>query len=1141
MRIVTLLILFIHFSFCLTAQEAAENQIETQIQKGHIQPVSTVAWHPSGEYFASGSEDHSILLWNAKTGKLIRQFNYHTEKILEIHFSKDGTELLSTGMDNRVLVQEVMTGKLLEEYKYNEVNVYPMSVAFSPLEKHIFIGDNRDNFQIVNRVSGKKRSFKKGFSADVFSSSFSPDERYAVDIVNYKSLLLIDNVEKDSTSLYFDKPYSYSFTPDGKYLIIGSQKLFLTVFDTEKGDSVTTLASDYQCDGCKQKFDLSPDGKLLLMYNGNTGLTIYKTSNWKKVSSFDDLKEKYPAVRFSPGGKYVVLSKSNELVLIDVKTNRKVVTLKNKFFESFIPKVSPSDEYILVGDEFFKMKSYDIQVKRANQTYKGYFNQAENMVKEVDYNSWYNQSIINHIKRKPSIAISADEKWIAQGRKDSVVTLFNLETGRFDLPLKAHHFQVIALAFHPTKNELATGDAKGYIKIWDLNERKLKREFRGHVGMVFDIAYNADGTELLSASWDATISHWDLETENNEPKNLGRIDLKNSSAFKIGFSPNDLYLTLGDVVDQTTLYELDTKKEIKHFIGHSKTISDFLFIEDNKLVTASRDGYIKIWDFYSGLLIDKVSSNNKAGILSVCYNEKNDLLYFGAADRKVYVYAVSARSLVNSFEAHQGGVIYLSLLNQGNTLVSKSTEGDIKFWDLNETQPKEQFTYFQLNSKEWLISQPDGYFDGSGEAMKQINYVSGMKSLKVGTFFEKYYQPGLYNQLKNGQRFQEKNQGLNQFMDDVPNFDLRFTNFQGKTSNVEADSTYQHNKSEVELNLAFSSGFKSVEKVLVYNNGKLIKEEGFNEDIVFRGIGDGKKITVPLYPKKNKISVRVQTNKGLTTEEKAIDFFYDTLSGQTELFILSLGINKYENSRYNLNYAGNDAEAFSKSIQSGAQPLFHKVYDYALKDRKVTKVNVLAVVQEINQKMGPEDVFIFFYAGHGVMLQNEGKSSFYLVMSDITNLYGEQTMMDEKGISAREILDISKSLSAQKQVFVLDACQSGAAIKELAIRGVEREKTLAQLARSSGTFFITASQDLEYANEVGNLKHGIFTYAILELLSGNSDKATKDETISVYELKSYVEIRVPELSKQYQGSPQYPTGYSFGNDFPIGVVERKEP
>jgi WD40 repeat protein len=1136
MRLITILLITFYFSFTAKAQEEAENKIETQIQKGHIQPVSCVAWHPSGDYFASGSEDHSILLWNAKTGKLIRQFNYHTGKVLGIHFSEDGTQLLSSGMDNRVLVHEVMTGKLLEEYEYTEVNVYPMSVQFSPSESHIFIGDNRDDFVVIDRESTKRKTLKKGFSADVNTLNFSPDERYSVDLVDYKSLLLIDGVEKDTTTLSFDKPYSYSFTSDGKYLIVSSQKLFLTVFDVTTGDSIQTIASDYQCDGCKLKFDLSNDGKLLLTYNGNTGLSIYKTANWKLVSTFDDFEESYQKVQFSPTGKYIMLNKGNELVLIDVKTNRKTVTLNNKYFESFNPKISPSDEYILVGDEFFKIKSFDINSKRTNEIYKGYFNQAENMVKEVDYNSWYNQSIINHIKLKPAIAISTDEKLIAQGKKDSVITLFNLETGRFMMPLTGHHSQVISLAFHPTKNELASGDAKGYIKIWDLNERKLKSEFRGHVGMVFDLAYNSNGTELLSASWDATINHWNLDTPNNEPKNIGRIDLKNLSAFKIGFSPNDLYLTVGDVVDQTTLYEIDTKKEVKQFIGHSKSISDFLYIDDSHIATASRDGYVKIWYFHSGMLADKVSSDNKAAILSVCYDEKKKLLYFGAADRKIYVYNTIKKKIIHSFEAHQGGVNYLSLLDDGNTLVSKSTEGDIKFWDLKQEQQLEQFTYFQLSSKEWLISNPDGYFDGSGEAMKQINYVSGMKSLKVGSFFEKYYQPGLFNQLKNGKRFQEKDQGLNQYMDDIPRFNLNFTNFQGNASLVESDSIYQHNKSEVELNLAFLNGLKSVEKVLIYNNGKLTLEENINEDVVFRGLSNEKKVVVPLYPKKNTISVSVQTKNGLTTEEQSINFFYDTLSGKTELFILSLGINKYENSRYNLNYAGNDAEAFSETMESGAKSLFHKVYNYSLKDKKVTKANVLSMVEEINEIMGPEDVFIFFYAGHGVMLQNKKSSSFYLVMSDITNLYGEQSMMEEKGISARDILDISKSLSAQKQVFVLDACQSGAAIKELAIRGVEREKALAQLARSSGTFFITASQDVEYANEVGNLKHGIFTYAILELLSGNSDKAVKNETISIYDLKSYVETRVPELSKQYQGSSQYPTGYSFGNDFPISVV-----
>jgi len=56
-------------------------------------------------------------------------------------------------------------------------------------------------------------------------------------------------------------------------------------------------------------------------------------------------------------------------------------------------------------------------------------------------------------------------------------------------------------------------------------------------------------------------------------------------------------------------------------------------------------------------------------------------------------------------------------------------------------------------------------------------------------------------------------------------------------------------------------------------------------------------------------------------------------------------------------------------------------------------------------------------------------------------------------------------------------------------------------------------------------------------LEGKAEEINSEETISIYQLKSYVENRVPELSKIHKGSAQYPTGYSIGNDFPIGIVK----
>ncbi|MGB1102263.1 MAG: hypothetical protein ACPG21_01400 [Crocinitomicaceae bacterium] len=58
---------------------------------------------------------------------------------------------------------------------------------------------------------------------------------------------------------------------------------------------------------------------------------------------------------------------------------------------------------------------------------------------------------------------------------------------------------------------------------------------------------------------------------------------------------------------------------------------------------------------------------------------------------------------------------------------------------------------------------------------------------------------------------------------------------------------------------------------------------------------------------------------------------------------------------------------------------------------------------------------------------------------------------------------------------------------------------------------------------------------MLEILEGEVDMG--GEEVTVNEIKTYVEERVTELSETYRGSPQYPTGYSFGRDFPIVILK----
>ncbi len=105
-----------------------------------------------------------------------------------------------------------------------------------------------------------------------------------------------------------------------------------------------------------------------------------------------------------------------------------------------------------------------------------------------------------------------------------------------------------------------------------------------------------------------------------------------------------------------------------------------------------------------------------------------------------------------------------------------------------------------------------------------------------------------------------------------------------------------------------------------------------------------------------------------------------------------------------------------------------------------------------------------------------------------------------------------------------------------ALRGVPEEKAILQLARSVGIIILAATGTEQVAAEFTKLGHGAFTYALLEGLSGKADGGSSpDGKITVKELEAFLNDMVPELTRQYRGTPQFPNSYSRGQDFPLGV------
>jgi len=120
-----------------------------------------------------------------------------------------------------------------------------------------------------------------------------------------------------------------------------------------------------------------------------------------------------------------------------------------------------------------------------------------------------------------------------------------------------------------------------------------------------------------------------------------------------------------------------------------------------------------------------------------------------------------------------------------------------------------------------------------------------------------------------------------------------------------------------------------------------------------------------------------------------------------------------------------------------------------------------------------------------------------------------------------------KQCRARKVFVMIDACKSGKLV--LAMRSIEARKALVQLARSTGTYIVSASTDQQYAAEIKALGHGVFTYTLFEGLRGKGGAGK----VTVEGLIHYVKEKLPELTEKHRGQAQYPVSWGSGMDFPL--------
>lgn len=964
---------------------------------------------------------------------------------------------------------------------------------------------NADNGEMFKKFESQVGDGSEGM---FYASAISPDGKLlavagypvSTEKENYIVLIDIEKGEQVSTAVgHTDIISSLSFNGSGKYLASGSADRTVKIWKIEKAASLTaevtlTIPSpvlNLSFNAATQDLAVAHEAKDILVFplgGLDKGITKFQPRVFKKH------KDVLDKVVYSPDGQFLASSSlANELILW--KPDGSVVKEFDKITDPINAIAFSYDSKILVG--------LDLSGKGMSWSIPG-------GAKFTDYT--------------------------------------------------AHDNTVFSAVFSPSTSGnyvvASAGGINNEILLWNPINGLTVRRIKGKGSAIQDLAFG-EGLELFVCK---------EMTKNGKPQFKSSFDF---SSFTVnrnpGVVPAPKDFNKGIVQTAINVLELPKGKRIE--IDPSDRILDYQAMADGSVIVAS-DFSLKLFD-KNGFL-SKEFIGHYGAVRAVAVSNDGQYLASGGEDQSIIMWKLAetgyAPSMRKVFTGEDWGNFFSSLpmdsLTNEPTKKAWRTVIDFLKNNGNKTYKDIEATYqalgesvipfatlFLTEDNEWVCWTPKGYFSCSSAGSQYFGWHINRGINKLADFyaaeqyFEILYRPKeLGKSIIQGKRVEDILRESGERIFDLSKLYRPSVGFFDITVTMRATDLLHYDKGKfytqartMPLTVDIYDGGGGIKEINIYQNDKLIIS-----DTEVKSRGEGQKISktyaVEMVNEVNEFKVKVLNYQKIESKPDMLTIEYKgEIIATTSLHILAVGINNYKNSAYSLNYARPDAESFVNAIQEHGKNIFKSVNVVPIYDEDATKENIVSGLKSIVSRAKPEDVFVFYYAGHGT-LDEEKNEEYYLVPTDITKLYGDPTQLAAKGISATELRGYLTQLKAQKQMILMDACHSGGALKSLNVRAAAMdEKAIVQLARSSGVVMIASSGTKQFATEFQELQHGVFTYALLEALGGKGDNG--DGKVTVNELKIFMEERVPELTKQYGGQAQYPTGYSTGNDFPISVLK----
>ncbi|MEY3195227.1 MAG: hypothetical protein RIQ78_1324, partial [Bacteroidota bacterium] len=261
-----------------------------------------------------------------------------------------------------------------------------------------------------------------------------------------------------------------------------------------------------------------------------------------------------------------------------------------------------------------------------------------------------------------------------------------------------------------------------------------------------------------------------------------------------------------------------------------------------------------------------------------------------------------------------------------------------------------------------------------------------------------------------------------------------------------------------------------------------------------------------------------------------------------ELFLLSVGVEQYQDTSLNLNFCAEDATDLARALQMQTD-LYDVIETKVLVNAQATRAAVRAELDGFIKKVTPNDLFVFVFSGHGI---EDALAPF-----DYNNSDPLATSLN------KEDLRLKLNALGCNYLVLLDACHSGSFTKQVLGKGLlnpmddarvveqaSRKLAEALAATDKNAIVVCSTASDQMSFECERCAHGYFAQAVLDCIAGSSitdpqtgrvisPQVDENSFLGMLAFENYLAeaVRIKTIDQE---TPQKVRVYrSTGGDFPI--------